>query len=333
MNTRRRSLRISLAVGVAANLCGVALVHMSTGRTWLDSFYHVMITVSSIGYGERSQIGPTEQLVNIVIIFVGMTTFAVGFGLLLRSWIEGEFQNAWGLRRMTQDIGRLKQHVIICGFGRIGAMLTQELKRRNTPFVVVDQDADALSEAQREGVLVVQGDATAEEALSAAGILKATTLVSALPSDAENVFIALTARNMNKSLKIIARGEAPETQRKLLQAGADRVILPAAIGAQRIAHMITKPSTIELLDPASDQNVLEVEMEEFRVKPASPLVGKPLNEAISGNCPGLLWVAVKPENGQMVFKPSPDRAVAENDVLIVMGHVEELEKFGRLTSE
>lgn len=322
--------RVAMIGLVSIGSC-VVLTKLVAGKSWLESLYHVVITVSSIGYGERSVITPAEQIANMAVILVGMSAFAMTFGVLLRKLLEGEFHKAWGVHRMTKEIESLSGHVILCGFGRIGAMLAQELKRRKVSFVVIDQDAGMLMHARQEDFLVLEGDATTEDALHAAGIDRASTLVTALPSDANNVFIALTARNMNKGLRIIARGEAPETQRKLLQAGADRVILPAAIGAQRIAHMITKPSTIEMLDPGGDQDVLQVEMEEFCVSSTSPLVGQGMSDAVAKNCPGLLWVAVKPESGPIVFKPAAERKVAAHDTLIVMGNPSELEKFGKLT--
>lgn len=299
-----------------------------TDRTWLESFYHVVLTVSSVGYAERTGVGPLEQLLNILLIVVGMSILAYTVGAVLRAIIEGEIADTLGRRKMTRDINRLDQHVVICGFGRIGQMLTAELAKLGTAFVIIDAEEAACEEARLLGYLVMHGDATEEEVLSRAGIDRAKTLVTALPDDADNVFITLTARSMNRDLFLIARGEILSTQRKLLKAGANRVILPAAIGAQRIAAMITKPSTLELLDLVADREELEVELEEFEIEAHSPLVGRSLRDSSEIRAGGLLVVAVKPKSGSMVFNPTAEQELHAGDVIIAMGHSHDLARFG-----
>jgi voltage-gated potassium channel len=217
--------------------------------------------------------------------------------------------------------------VILCGFGRIGQILAQELSAKNRAFVVIDSSAEALAEAQNAGCLVLLGDATEEAVLQSAGVERARTVVTALPNDAANVFITLTSRNLNRGLQIIARGEYQTTEKKLLQAGADRVVLPAAIGALRMAAMITRPSTIELLELVSGQSVLDVEVDEIVVTAASPLVGKALADAQTRSRSGLLVVAVKKSDGAMTFNPGADLVFAAGDRIIVMGKQGDIDRF------
>lgn len=324
----RYGIRQAVVLSAVVLLVSVVAFRAFTDRNWLESLYHVVITISSVGYGETTGVDPTEQILNILLIAVGMSILAYTAGVLLRVFIEGEIAKSLGRRRMSRDIDRLDGHVIICGFGRIGQMLSTELTARKRDYVIVDDDEVACDEARLANHLVVEGDATEEETLSRAGVERARTLVTALPEDADNVFITLTARSMNRNLFLIARGEIVSTQRKLLKAGADRVILPAAIGAQRIAAMITKPSTLELLDLVTDHSQLEVELEEFKLDKASPLAGKSLKDSSVIRASGLLIVAVKAATGLMAFNPRAEHVLNAGDVIIAMGRSEDLAAFG-----
>jgi voltage-gated potassium channel len=315
----------------AVALCLILIVsivgYRLGGRGWLDALYMVVITVGTVGYGEHSQLAPGEKLWTIGVILFGISAAVFTMGGLFQMMAEGEIERALHSGRNSRGIDRLNGHIIICGYGRMGRILAHELQVKQQPLVIVDNEMERVNEAQAQGFLAVHGDATAEEMLELAGVTRAKCLVTALPSDAANVFITLTARNINSKLQIIARSESQPTAKKLMQAGATRVVLPATIGALRIAAMITHPSTVELMELVAGHSVLDVEVDELVVPAGSKLVGKTIAQSHTRHQHGLLIVAVKKAAGSMVFNPDSDLAFAEGDIVIVMGRVEDIERF------
>lgn len=297
------------------------------GRSWLDAVYMVVITISTVGYGEDSSLEIREQILTIFVILFGISAAVFTFGGFIQMTMEGELERTLTRGRTTRAIDKLNGHVVLCGYGRIGRILAHELAAHQRPFIVIDKDAEVLAEAQNAGYLVLLGEATEEEVLQSAGVERARTLVTALPSDAANVFITLTSRNLNRDLQIIARGEYPTTEKKLLQAGADRVVLPAAIGALRMAAMITRPSTIELMELVSGKSVLDIEVDEIVVAAGSQLAGKSLAEGPARSRSGLLVVAVKKADGAMTFNPDAQLVFQPGDTIIIMGKQDDIDRF------
>jgi voltage-gated potassium channel len=313
---------------VLAAICIVSVVgYRLGGRGWLDSLYMVVITVSSVGYGEKSSLSPGEQWLTMAVILFGISAAAFTLGGFLQMMVEGEVDRVLSSGRNTRAIDRLDAHVIICGFGRLGHMVAEQLRSRRQDLVVVDVDSAMIADAQSQGYLTLEGDATDEEVLLSAGVGRARCLVTALSNDAANVFITLTSRNLNERLQIIARSEHQSTQKKLMQAGANRVVLPEAIGAARIATMITHPSTVELMEFVDGRSVLDVEVAEMRVGTASPLSGRSLGESDIRNRHQLLVVGIKQVVGDIVFNPGADFEIRSGDILIMMGRVDDLERF------
>ncbi len=323
--TRVRRGAIVLCALFVAAVVGYRLA----GRDWLDAVYMVVITISTVGYGETTSLSTQQQLLTIGVIIFGISAAVFTFGGFIQMTMEGELERTLKLGRTSRAIEKLSDHVILCGFGRIGQILAHELSARQRPFVVIDNDAEAILEAQNRGLLVLLGDATDEAVLESAGVGRARSLVTALPSDAANVFITLTSRNLNRKLQIIARGEQQSTEKKLLQAGADRVVLPAAIGGLRMAAMITRPSAIELMELVSGQNTLDVEVDEIVVTGGSPLVGKAVTDARCQGPRGLLIVAVKQAAGAIVFNPGDELALQAGDMIMAMGRQEDIDRFRR----
>jgi len=314
---------ILLGLILAASIVGYHLL----GRDWLDAAYMVVITVASVGFGEHSDLPPAEKIFTMAVIIFGISAAVYTIGGVLQLITEGELEKALGAHRMTTDIQNLRGHVVICGFGRMGQMLAHELRRGKHAFVVIENDAQRVALAQSLDYLVQHGDATEEEVLQATGVEHARTLVVALPNDAASVFITLTARNLNRRLQIIARGEQPSTQKKLVQAGADRVVLPAAIGALRIATMITRPSMVDLLELVAGPKTLDVEVNEWVVPATSLLVGKTVDAIEARRRHKLLVVAVRHAEGNLVFNPDGDFTFAAQDTIVVMGRPADLERF------
>lgn len=314
-------LALVMIVGV------IGFYYLGEDRDLLDAIYMVVITLSTVGFGERSELSPIEKAWTILVIAIGISTFAYILGGFLQKMTEGEIQRALGLQRITKEIARLQDHTIVCGFGRMGRMVCNELAAHSEQMVVIDNDAERLAEAKSMGYLGCNGDASEEEILQGVGIAKAKNLVSALSSDADNVYIALTARNLNSKLKIIARGEYPSTRKKLLQAGADRVVLPAAIGAKRIAAMIARPFTAEMLETViGDQNV-GIEIDEFTIPADSRLAGKTVQQAEIRSKYNLLVVAVRSKDGQMRVNPNENTSLGVGDTVILLGEKDEVDRF------
>jgi len=327
MITPLKRIRRGACVMGIISVLSVSGYWLISGKGWLESVYWYVITVSSVGYTENSKVDAQVQVFSIVVIVVGMSAAIYTFGGFLELMTEGEIERALGVRRMSRQIRDLSGHIIVCGYGRMGQILVQELSSHSTQLLVVDKHPDRVSEAKNESCIVLGGDATEEEILVAAGVERAKFLVSALPGDAENVFITLTSRNLNPGLHIIARGEQPTSEKKLLQAGADRVVLPMMAGAQRIARIITRPHTADLMEQVVDRNKLDAEMDELHIPANSPLVGQTVRDAETRRKHRLLIVAVSRENGESIFNPDADHTFAANDTIIVMGRTQDIELF------
>jgi voltage-gated potassium channel len=318
---RIRRGAILLAVAV---VCFVIGYHFF-GRGWIDSLYMVILTVATVGFTEKSQIEPAEQLFSIAVMLIGIGLVAYTFGGFVEYVTAGEWERTVEERRRQQDIQQLEDHTIVCGYGRMGQQLAAELKHHGEKLVVIEADGERVADAQREH-LVVRGNATEEEVLQQARIDKAKALVTALPADSDNVFITLTARNLNPKVHIIARAEQRSTEKKLLQAGADQVASPAKIGAQRVAAMIVRPSSLEVMELAIDRNFPDLEIDEFRIPSGNVLSGKTLRELDPG-FDKLLLVAVKPAAGNIRFNPGAHHQVAVEDTLILMGAKSDIQAF------
>ncbi|QDT68344.1 Voltage-gated potassium channel Kch [Planctomycetes bacterium MalM25] len=297
--------------------------------SWLDAVYFFVITVSTVGYGEQSQFDSDEKIFTIAVILVGVISVGYTVGLIVQSMIEGQIDQALGARRMEQQIEQLSGHAIVCGYGRLGATISEELSRRKRAFVILDSDQEVVDAALEDGHLAIAGDATDEEVLKHACIDKAETIVIALRSDADNVFLTLTARNLNPSMRIIARGEQVATEKKLRQAGADQVVLPAVIGGRRMAALVTRPNAAEMLEHFTNHEKIDVELEELRIPQGSPLVGQTVRDTATRQRHNLLIVGIRRSGGTMVFNPDPDDEFEADDTLVVMGRVEDVQSFQR----
>ncbi|TWT76937.1 Voltage-gated potassium channel Kch [Posidoniimonas polymericola] len=298
-----------------------------TNAGWLESFYFFVITASTVGYGERSTVSPEVQLLTIAIIMTSSVTVAYTLGVFIQSMIAGQINQALGVMRMTREIQQLSGHNIICGFGRIGQTLAEEFLRRRADFVVVEKEPEAARDAADAGYLVIAGDATDEETLRDAGVQRAKTLIVALHGDADNVFLTLTARNLSDDLRIIARGELPSTEKKLRQAGANEVVLPAVIGARRMAAMVTRPYAAEMMEHFTNHERIDAGLEEITIVAGSPLAGQSVREVAARQRHNLLVVGIRKADGLMVFNPNPDDPLETGDTLIVLGNIADIREF------
>jgi voltage-gated potassium channel len=318
----RRGLVI-LAVVFIASVLGYRLA----GYPLVEAVWMVVITIASVGFGERSQQTPVVQLLTIAVILFGLTAAAYTFGGLLQLLLAGELEKILGRTRMTRDINSLNDHTIIVGYGRIGRILTADLHRHQRVFVVLENDPVRCHEAHDRGYLYIEGDATDDDVLASAGVVRARALVSALPNDANNVFITLTARNLNPRLKIISRAEHSTSERKLLQAGANRIVMPSTIGAQQIGRMITRPHTADLLELFAEDGNLNIEIDEAELPEGHALVGKTIRESETHRQFAVLVLAVKKASGEMAVAADAEYRLAAGEILILFGEPDKIARF------
>ncbi|MBD2465454.1 potassium channel protein [Oscillatoria sp. FACHB-1407] len=309
--------------------------YMMAGWSLLDAVYMVVITVFGVGYGEvRPIVSPALRVFTILVIVAGTSSAVYIVGGFIQMVTEGEINRALDARRMMREIETLQQHVVICGFGRMGQILSRQMRETGQSFVVIDNNVDRIAEAETLGYLVLTGDATDEVVLETAGIRRAKVLATVLSEDALNVFITLTARGLNPSLVILARGEFPSTEKKLKQAGADHVVLPAAIGALRMAHMITHPAALDLLDPNDGRSNLnellaqiDVQIDELAIAKGSPLIGGIISDLEIQGKGTFIVVALRRADGRNIIHPEHQTPLLEGDTVIVMGHRGDIPRF------
>lgn len=310
--------------------------YLLAGWNLLDAIYMVVITVFGVGFGEMGPMTPQLRIFTIFVIIAGCTSVAYILGGFLQMITEGEIKRALGVRRMMREIDTLRDHIIICGYGRIGQILARKMDEAGQLFVLIDNDNQRAAEAEAKGYLVRLGSATDETVLESVGIHQAKYLATVLPDDAANVFITLTARSLNPNLFILSRGEYLSTERKLLQAGADRVVSPAAIGALRIAHMITHPAALEFLDEDTGRatlnellSQLDIQVDELVITASSNLLGATIGSVEIQGKGTFIVVALRKADGSTIIRPNPDAPLAAGDTLILMGHTGDIPKFAK----
>ncbi len=320
-----RNLVFGLAYMVVV-VVGATAAYVADGWSWGDAFYFVIITVFTVGYGEVHPIATFDlRFITISTIILGCTGIIFLTGALVQFITIAQIQLLLGTKRMKTQIERMSGHVIICGFGRIGQMLSDELKAGGVEFVVLELNEQRYNESVMQGNPSVRGDATDEGVLQAVGIARARALASVVPNDAANVFITLSARNLNKNLEIIARGEAPSTKSKLLQAGANSVVEPAHIGAERIGQLIMYPRSSSLSDGSERMRTLGMglrtlglEMEVMAVATDSPLAGATIETAEHQASGSLFVIAVNRKNGETLTRPDPATIIEPGDGVVVI---------------
>jgi voltage-gated potassium channel len=288
----------------------------------------VIILISGVGLGEvRPLEGSFARAHTIIVIALGISTVAYTLASFIQFLTEGEVLAYFGRQRMMRQIETLAQHTIVAGYGRVGSMVCDELAAADQPFVVVELAHDRAEEIEAKGYFCVRGDATEEKTLEEAGIRRARVLISAMPHDAENVFITLTGRQICPGLLIIARAEQPTTVKKLKHAGADHVVLPAAIGAHHIVSLVTNPAAVQFAELVTQRTSLAIELDELPILATHALAGHSLRDADIKRRTGVIVVAIKRVDGQLIFPPSGDEILAPGDSVVFLGRRANLVQF------
>lgn len=325
MTTETR-MRVAIALLIAVVFVGATGFHYIEGWPWFDGLYMTLITMTTIGYGETHPLSSAGKVFNIFLIITAVIAGAFLIGAATQVMLQFELGNFLGRRRMQRELAKLQDHYIICGAGRVGRSVARELHERGAQFAFVERSGERAQWALDRGFPVVIGNAHSEEDLARAQIDTAKGLVAAVTSDAENLYIVLTARGMNRSLKIIARASEEEATSKLLAAGATEVVSPYHFIGRRIAHLMVQPHVIDFFEAAFGTQRLDVQMEEVAVPERSKLAGQTLATTQLRQNTGALILALKRADGSVSFNPDSTSVIHSGDSLIAVGSVEHLKK-------
>lgn len=323
-------IRYALVALAAAVLVGTLGFHLVEGWSLADSLYVTVQTVTTVGYGDlppKTQLG---RAFASLFMFLGFGTVAYILSSTVQWIVHSELLLTFGERRRQREMNKLKNHFIICGAGRVGARIIREMERADCPFVAIESDAQKVGALLGRNAHVLVGDATLEETLRDAGVERAHGLAACLPDDADNLYVVLTARDLNRNLHIVARAVEEQAEAKLIRAGANRVVAPTIIGSHRMAQALIKPALADFLDSITAEN-LELGFEELEVAPNSPYVGKRLRFTNIRSELNIVIVAIRRRRErEMDFNPSGDAIIEAGDVLIAIGRAKSLKEFIRL---
>lgn len=293
---------------------------------WVDSFYMTIITISTVGFGEVKRLSDAGHIFTSILIIFSLTSLAY-VGYLARFIFDGDFLKYYRSIRVEKRIDRLYNHIIICGYGRIGEQVGTELASHDASCVVIDNRNSVFERLDKEKpeVMYIQGDATHEDVLVKAGVERAKALIATTPSDADNVFVVLTARSLNPKLKIISRAVDKHSDEKLKRAGADNVIMPELIGGQRMAKLIAQPDVVEFLEYILLQQAKEVSLEEIKcTNMANSFKDKSMTHLKQRDISGTNIIGVKDKEGRYHFNPGSDYLLNTEDCIFVLGSPEQL---------
>ncbi|MDQ3864680.1 MAG: potassium channel protein [Actinomycetota bacterium] len=325
---RVQSAVLALAIITAVGVLGYMVFE---GWSFTDALYMTVITLTTVGYREVHELDVSGQLWTMLLLITGVGTLFYAAVSSVELVVEGTVRGYFGRRRVKAAIGRLSGHYILCGYGRVGRQVAREFARDEVPFVIVEQDQEILEECVNEGYLALLGEASDDEVLEEAGISRARGLVAAVDSDADNVFVVLSARKLNPKLHIVARASSDESAAKLEIAGADRTLSPYAVGGRRLASLATQPLIVDFLDVVTrGQKGIEFRLEEFSVPEDSAIAEHTIGDLKIGERTGAIVLAVRTTEGNFDTTPSADDRLHADDTIIVLGSRGQIERLERL---
>lgn len=312
------ALLVSVIVG---GTVGYVLIE---GWTPWDAFYMTVITVTTVGYKEVHDLSRAGEAFTVILLLGGVGTVLYTFTFLATAIVEGGLPKRLQRRRLAHMLETIHDHFIVCGFGRIGAIVAEQFRRQGIRFVIIERDTARARDALNAGMLVVEADATREDVLKEAGIDRARGLIAAVGTDAENVYTVLSARVLNPNLFIVGRAESEGSANKLQRAGASRVISPYQIGAIQMAQTAIRPAVVDFVELATSSENLELAMEEIPINAGSALAQRSILDANIRQRFGVIVVAIQREDHRMEFNPEPETAIRGGDKLVVLGRPESL---------
>lgn len=328
MNPKQRI--IFLAVLIVGVILFGTIGYMAVERWgFFDSLYMTIITLTTVGYMEVHTMSNIGRGFTIILILTGVGTMLYVLSVGARILLEGELRELFGRRKLSKKIEKLENHYIICGYGRMGKIICREMMQHGALFIITEKNPDVFASIDKD-ILSIQGDSTQDAVLIEAGIERAKGLISVLSSDADNLYVVLSARGLNPKLRIVARASDEGVEKKLFRAGADNVVSPYFIGGLRIAHTILKPAVVDFIEFATKSGNIELQMEEIKVKESSPITDKALDECGIRKELGIIIVAIKRESGAMEFNPTSTSIIRKGDTLVAMGETKQLKALEEL---
>jgi voltage-gated potassium channel len=320
---------ILLIVGlIAVGMIGYMVLE---GWDALDGLYMTVITIFTVGFHEVRALSTAGRIFTLVLIIGGVGTALYVFTQVAEIVFEGGVNAYWRKRHMDKNIRNLKGHYIVCGYGRMGKLVSERLAEEKAPFVVIESDEDKVEDAREEGsVLIIEGDATKEEVLLVAGIKEAKALAALLPTDADNLYVVMTARQLNPSAFLLSKVVEEEAERKILQVGANRTVSPYTLSGLKIAQSLMRPTLVDFMDLIIRRTELSLYTEEFIVGATSPLVGRTLADCDIRRTTNVIVVATKKPQADIQFNPTPTLRIETGDTLLVMGIKEDVLAFERM---
>jgi voltage-gated potassium channel len=319
---------------VLGGTLGYYWIENSYGEAWslLDAVYMTVITLSTIGFGEVHRLSDAGRLFTISLILIGVFTFLYTVTEIIRSVVSGEVAEMLGQQQRERALTEISDHIIVCGYGRMGRLVCGEFSRDGVPFVLVDVSDTKMREFDLPHGLTLVGDATADAVLKEAGIERARALVTVMASDADNLFTTLSARLLRADLFIVARAEGAGTEAKLVRAGANRVVSPYQIGGTRVAQAVLRPTVVDFIELATRTEHIDLQLEETQIAANSSLAGASLKDSRVRRDLKIIVVAIKKKGGQMLFNPASESILEPGDTLVSMGHKEYLTQLERLAN-
>jgi voltage-gated potassium channel len=327
--TSRARLRLGIAAVGVAVATGTIVFHVLEGWSIVDSLYLTAQTVTTVGYGDLAPQTIYGRMFATVFMMLSVGIVLYSLTSMVQSIVQSEMLLTFGQLRRSLAMSKLRDHFIICGAGRVGSHLVRGLKGTKDPFIVIERDRQRVEELMDQGVTVLVRDATLEETLREAGVEHARGLAACLPDDADNVYVVLTARDLNPALHIVARAAEEQAESKLIRAGANRVVAPTIIGGHRMAMALTKPAVGDFLDSLT-ANDLELGFEQLEVEAGSKLIGRKLSETNIRSELDIVIVSIRRSHGEIVFNPSGEAKIELGDMLIAIGRGEALQKLNSL---
>ena len=329
-----RRIRGALFALATITLAGVLGYMVFEGWSFTDALYMTVITLTTVGYREVHTLDTTGQLWTMALLITGVGTLFYVAVSSVELVVEGTIRGYFGRRRMEAAINKLSGHYVLCGYGRVGRQVAREFAHDGVPFVIVEQDPATVEECVEEGYLVLLGEASDDDVLEEAGVRRARSLIAAVNSDADNVFVVLSARKLNPKLHIVARASSDESAAKLEIAGADRTISPYAVGGRRLASLATQPLVVDFLDIVTrGEEGIEFRLEEFMVPEESSLAGHTIGELRIGERTGAIILATRNHEGKFDTTPSATDRISAGDTLIVLGTREQITRLAHLMQD
>jgi voltage-gated potassium channel len=316
----RKKIYLSVAALLVLLIGGTLGYHFIEGWPLFDGLYMTVITLATIGYGEVRTLSQLGRAFTMLLIVFGVAFFGFLLSTLTQALIESELANTLGRRRVFRDISQLKNHYILCGAGKVGMRIIEEIKRKGEEFVVIERDEQVAERLLTGGHLVLVGDATDETVLQGARVATARALITAASSDPENVYIVLTARGMNPELYIVARASDVAAERQLMRAGANKVVTPTLIASHRMAQAALSPAVADFIELTTMTETLDLHFEQIRIAAGSSLDGQKIREANIRSDYDVMLVAITPAQGAMIFNPIGEQQLHAGDLLIAIGN-------------